>query len=129
MSTDDDDTIIELYRLMYEHTEPECSCSCNIPRSCCSPEYCQMAIEWAQDKWGVTLEPTDHEKLPLMGPKGCIAQPHHRPLCTLHTCDIAAFGYKMLPAPDPEWDARYWQLRSAIDEQEEIRFLKSVGAV
>ena len=109
--------LIELYRQMYELTEPECRCSCKIPRSCCLPEYCQMAIQVAEEDWGVDLKPlqTDHPTLPFMGPEGCVVEPHLRPLCTLHTCDINSFGFKMHPQPDVEWDAKYWELREEIE--------------
>ena len=114
----DKEKLIELYRQMYELTEPECRCSCRLPHSCCSPEYCEMAMVVAQEYWGVDLEPlrTDHPTLPFMGKDGCVVEPHLRPNCTVHTCDISAFGFKMHPAPDPEWDEKYFKLRDEIEE-------------
>lgn len=110
--------LIDLYQAMYMLTEPECRTSCLCPQSCCSPEYCMMAIEWAKNYWGETLTPTGHPRLPLMGPAGCIAAPHLRPLCTVHTCDVGNLGQKIHPTPDREWDKRYWKLRNEIDQLE-----------
>ena len=79
-----------------------------------------MAIEIAQSMWGIDIKPqqTEYDKLPFMGENGCVLEPHLRPLYTLHTCDINSFGCKMHPAPDPEWDKKYWTLRNKIDELE-----------
>lgn len=107
--------LIELYQAMYKLTEPECSCSCKIPRSCCSPEYCEMTISYAKDRWGVELVKTDHARLPLMGDEGCVAAPHLRPMCTLHTCAINSLGFK---PDDPEWNDKYFDLRGQIDALE-----------
>lgn len=107
--------LIELYQAMYKLTEPECSCSCKVPRSCCSPEYCEMTISHAKERWGVELVKTDHPRLALMGPEGCTAAPHFRPLCTLHTCDISSLGFK---PGDRDWDRKYWFLRDQINELE-----------
>ena len=107
--------LIELYQAMYKLTEPECSCSCKVPRSCCSPEYCEMTISHAKERWGVELVMTDHPRLKLMGATGCIADPHLRPLCTLHTCDISSLGFK---PGDRDWDRRYWFLRDQINDYE-----------
>lgn len=56
--------LTELYQQMYELTEPECA-KCRASRSCCSPEYCQLAMQRAAE-FGVTLTPTGHDRLPLM---------------------------------------------------------------
>ena len=114
----DDEELIELYAEMYRLTEPECACSCKIPRSCCSSEYCFSAISWAKDQWGVDLQPTGHDTLPLMGPDGCVADPHLRPQCTLHTCDISSLGFKR---NDLAWTDRYYKLRDKINEMEWAR--------
>ena len=74
-----------------------------------------MAISHANERWGVELVRTEHIRLPLMGPEGCTVAPHFRPLCTLHTCAINAFGFK---PGDPDWDKKYWFLRDQIDELE-----------
>mgnify|MGYP001613153971 FL=1 len=113
--------LIQLYQQMYELTEPECRLSCRCPQSCCSPEYCEATIQGAQEQWNTTLVPTDHEKLLLMGPKGCVAAPHLRPMCTLHTCDMMSFAAKVHPAPDPKWNRTYWKIRNEISRLESVR--------
>ena len=128
--------LIDLYRQMSDLTRPECSspnnsaeltwpgCSCKIPFSCCSPEYCQDTIGYAKEHWGVTLEPletpgtsTRGEPLPLLGPEGCIADPHLRPICTVHTCEVMSFGFKV-DDPEGAWTKRYFELRFEIDTLE-----------
>ena len=104
-------TIITLFQEMYELTHPEC-CKCRIPYSCCSPEYCEMAIEYAKEDWDIVLERTGHPNLPLMGPNGCVAAPHLRPLCTFHTCGINSLG----TSGNQEWDQKYFDLRERIDD-------------
>jgi len=109
--------LIDLYRQMYELTEPECRCSCLLPRSCCAKEHCEMAANVAAEMWDVDTAPLrTGNKIPFMGPDGCVLEPHLRPHCTVHTCDILSWGCKVRPAPDPEWDKKYWELRNEIDE-------------
>ena len=103
----------QLYKEMAELTLPKCK-ECRVPLSCCSPEYCEMAIERAK-KQGVLLERTDHPKLPLMGPDGCTAAPHHRPLCTLHVCSINSIG---CDPKDPAWTRKYFDLRDQLEVKE-----------
>lgn len=76
--------------------------------------YCDMAIEIAASR-GEPLTPTGHPTLPLMGTSGCVAAPHLRPLCTLHTCAIGSIGFKR---GDPGWTRRYFALREKIEEME-----------
>lgn len=101
-----------LMQQMADLTLPECQ-KCPVPLSCCDSMYCEMALEYAKDEWGVTLERTNHPTLPLMGPNGCTAAPHLRPLCTLHTCKINALG----TSRNAEWDKQYFDLREKIEEQ------------
>jgi hypothetical protein len=103
---------IRLFREMSELTAPECAGVCKIPHSCCSPEYCDMVEDMAVES-GVALTRTDHPRLKFMGPHGCIVEPHLRPLCTLHTCDINGLGFKR---GDAAWTKRYFKLREAIEE-------------
>ena len=110
----ENEKLIVLYDDMAKHTEPECA-NCRAPHSCCSHEYCEMAIEYAQERYGVTLEPTGHPTLPMMGPNGCTVAPHMRPLCTLHTCTINSVGFKPYDAP---WTRKYFKLRNQIDRLE-----------
>lgn len=111
------DRLIRLYQEMYELTEPECG-RCRIPRSCCDPIVCEFVADHAKLRWGVELRPTGHPRFPLMANDGsgrCIAAPHHRPQCTMHTCDVCSLGYKR---GDPTWTERYFKLRSEIDRIE-----------
>lgn len=113
-----------LYQELANHTLPKCR-TCRVPLSCCSPEYCETAIEHAATKWGVVLVRTTHVKLPLMGPTGCTAAPHLRPLCTYHTCKVNSLGCE---PGDPAWNDKYFQLRTDIDELEAAH-VESSGSV
>src|SRR5262245_33861576 len=83
--------LIELYAQIAAHTLPECR-ACFNPYSCCDPLYCESTIKFAAKKWGVELQRTTHPKLPLMGPTGCTAAPHLRPMCATHTCTMNSLG-------------------------------------
>lgn len=107
--------LVVLYKDMYEHTKQECGTSCRVPHSCCSGEYCLFTIEHAKNNWGVILAPTDHPNLPLMGPNGCTADPHLRPMCTMHTCDINGVGFK---PGDEGWTIKYFRIRNKIADLE-----------
>jgi hypothetical protein len=61
--------LIQLFQQMSELTAPECATSCRIPHSCCSPEYCEYALQ-AAARQGVPLSRTSHPTLPLMGEAG-----------------------------------------------------------
>lgn len=101
--------VIKLYKEMSDLTSPKCASACRVPHGCCSPEYCEMAIEWAKDKWGVDLQRTGHPRLPLMGPSGCTAAPHFRPLCTIHLCENQVYSSQ-------EFYDKYFQVRDAIND-------------
>ena len=108
--------VIHLYGEMAKMTAPVCANTCGAKRSenrCCEAYYCELAIAHAKKKWGVTLTPTGHPKLPLMGPDGCTAAPHLRPICTVHTCEINDLGFK---PGDETWTNRYFKVRERIDE-------------
>jgi hypothetical protein len=45
-----------------------------------------------------------------MGPTGCIASPHLRPLCTYHTCGINSLG----TSGNQKWDQKYFDLRERM---------------
>lgn len=106
--------LIDLYQQMADHTLPECKNTCALPLTCCSPEYCHMAIMIAKTDWGIELKKTDHKILPLMGPDGCTAAPHLRPLCSLHTCQVNSLGFKMGPG-GKKWTTKYFEIREQID--------------
>jgi len=118
-----DKRLIEAYQEMADHTNPECG-KCLIPYSCCAPEYCEHTIRSAKEKLNVVLEPTSHPRLPLMGVNGCIAAPHLRPLCAVHTCSVNKFGMK-IDDNDREgaydWNCKYFELRDEINRLEWIR--------
>ena len=97
------------------HTVNECLHVCRCPRSCCSPEYCEIARQVAKEEWGVVLEDTGHDVLPFMSGHGCVVEPHLRPMCTLHVCCINSLGFKK---GDPAWTERYFKLRDAIERIE-----------
>jgi hypothetical protein len=111
----DRNLLIELYRRMAELTLPVCG-TCRTPYNCCHPAICLTVIDWAQSKWGVTLEPTGHERLPLMGPLGCIAEPHLRPVCAVHCCPMVEHGEK---PGDMDWTRAYAELLAQIKEIED----------
>lgn len=96
---------IDLLNQIHTLTQEKCR-NCG---ACCSPEYCEMAIELSEG----TLKSTGHSDLPLMGPQGCIAPPHLRPLCTLHLCTISGVG----TSGDEEWDSKYFALRDELSER------------
>jgi len=74
--------------------------------------YCEEAIRYAKEDWNVDLQPTGHPKLPLMGPTGCTAAPHLRPICTVHTCQIGSLG----TSKNRQWDKEYFDLRGRIED-------------
>jgi len=113
MTCQSDKKLIQLWQEMSQHTLSECTHTCRLPLSCCSPEYCLMAKDYAKEEWGISLSSTGNEQLPFMGEDGCVVPPHLRPLCTLHTCQIHAIGIK---PGDPQWTQKYFCLRDEIEE-------------
>jgi hypothetical protein len=107
--------LAQLYQQMSELTKPECG-KCMMPNSCCDSMYCDLATARAAE-FGVTLVPTGHDKLPYMGEQGCIVPPHLRPLCTLHTCDVSSWGFK-IDDPKGAWTSNYFDLRAQIETLE-----------
>jgi hypothetical protein len=107
----------QAFAALAAHTRPICmsggkrSGDCRAPGSCCSPEYCEMAMEIAKNL-GEPLQLTGHARLPLMGPGGCVAPPHVRPLCTMHVCCINSFGFH---PSDKSWTNKYFQLRLKVE--------------
>jgi hypothetical protein len=115
--------LTRLYAEMADLTLTDCKARCKTHFSCCSPEYCEMALERAQ-QFGEPLEPTGDPRLPCMGQSGCVAAPHLRPLCTLHHCDINALG---IHKTDPGWTDRYFRLRAKIEDAEARRMGLDLG--
>ena len=100
-------------RKMADFTNKICQSSCDNLGSCCSVEYCEIAIsDGLQD--GVEYKPTG-DKLPMFDPvkKVCIAAPHHRLMCTIHHCEIDAVG---LLKGKPAETKMYFMLREKMNE-------------
>lgn len=119
--------LVSLYKDLYEITSPECN-KCKIPNSCCSVEYCIAAEDIALEQFGVDVRPKRMSSLGgesckdyYLSPTGCVLEPHYRPMCTLHTCDIMSWGYK---PNDEEWTKRYFEIRDSISEVEFNLFYK-----
>lgn len=107
----------DLFSKMADHTAPLCAGigpgSCRVPHSCCDRMYCEDAISYAKEA-GEVLKPSDFDpRLPLMGPHGCVAPPHLRPICTVHVCCINGAGFN---AHDKAWTKRYFELRDKLED-------------
>lgn len=102
--------LIDLYDAMAKHTAPECA-KCFRPHSCCDKLYCDITLLAAKKFWGVDLPTTDHPTLPLMGPTGCTAAPHLRPMCTTHVCVMNSIGAKPGDLP---WTQEFYRLHEQI---------------
>ena len=102
------------------HTWSDCQESCTMhPRyGCCHELFCRLAMRFSVRVWNVILEPTDHPKLPLMGPNGCVAPPHLRPTCAKHTCEANPTGNTGGNQPS-EWLERYQRLFAEIEALED----------
>lgn len=113
--------LIKDYAEIAALTKPKCE-KCRIPLSCCDSLYCGITEQWAKQMWDVTLERTDNKRLPFMGHDGCVVAPHLRPVCSIHTCNIANVGCE---PKDPEWTETYFSLRTRIEEAEAKRGVDS----
>lgn len=104
--------LIALYQQMADLTQPECANNCRVPLSCCDPMYCEMAEQYAKEKYNIDLETTGHATLKFMGEKGCTVAPYLRPSCTMHTCAVNSLGFK---PDDKDWTRKYFALRYKIE--------------
>lgn len=104
-----DQKLKDLYQKMAELTKTVCLSECLGGRvgSCCSPEYCQMAIDFAKENEMELTETKDD--------KGCLVHPWLRPMCTLHICE-------RLLMRDRDFSNKYYELRDEINTQEEKLF-------
>ena len=104
---------ISLFARMAKITKAKCA-QCRIPFSCCSPEYCDMAIDYAKEIYSedISSMKTAHERLPFMSESGCVLPPHFRPLCSLHVCSISANGIDK----DAAFTKEYFSLREEIEQ-------------
>ena len=105
---------LELYHEMYDLTKSECGVPCLRPQRCCSPDYCETALSWAKQEYGVDLPRTNHPTLPLMGPNGCTAAPQYRPICTMQNCSIGKTG-SLSGDPTGRKTERYFQIRRELE--------------
>lgn len=112
--------LVRLYRKMYDLTRPECG-QCRVPYSCCSREYCELAKGHAKKMWGVDLPEFGTfphvGKVPYLVNNQCIVEPHLRPVCTLHTCDINSIGCKRGDTTGT-WTIEYFRIRDRIELRE-----------
>lgn len=122
------DSLKELFQQMYELTNPLCG-KCPVPYSCCDTKYCDIATKYAKDVYNIdlTIFDTGNKVKYLDKEKGCLIPPHLRPMCTLHVCDVNAFGYIR---KEPELTDKYYALRNEIckehnlDMQSHLEFLE-----
>jgi len=110
--------LVELYAKIAEMTWEDCQETCTRqPRfSCCHDLFCRITVEYAHSIWGVNLQSTGHLTLPLMGPKGCTAAPHFRPICAVHCCEVIPSE----PGPPIEgpWREKYQTLKHYLEALE-----------
>jgi len=110
--------IIAAWQKIADHTSQKCGLPhCKLiaklrPNRCCDKMYCQMAAEYAKDRYGIDLPKTDHPDLLFMGEKGCTVAPYLRPMCSLHQCGICSMG---VLKGNPAWTSEYFRLREEID--------------
>ena len=105
--------LVEAYQKLADITFDHCKRTCKNLGSCCDVDYCNFAISRAEE-FGVTLTP-GNGKFPLLIDGKCIAPPHLRPLCSAHSCDIAAFAEFR---NEPKLTEKYFDLRTLVDELE-----------
>lgn len=112
------------FQQMADFTLGVCATSCKKIGSCCSIEYCEQAMETGKEQ-GVNYEPTGNKKLPMLDTttNTCIVAPHHRPLCTLHQCDIEAFGFIR---NDQKATMTYYRMRESLNHAMAAKFNESL---
>lgn len=91
----------------------ECSVYKDKPNRCCERKYCEIAKNFAKEKYGIELEPTGHPELLFMGKQGCVVPPHLRPICAIHACSWS-YGHNCLR--NEAETKRYNELRKEILE-------------
>lgn len=116
--------LVQLYADIAAHTKPECSNTCRVPNSCCSPFHCQVA-EDTMAKAGVSVDkPNIYPRAPYVGEGGCVVPPHFRPLCAVHACAVSALGFK--PNDEP-WTDEYFRLYDRINYLEEQKLRRQMA--
>ncbi len=110
-----DSKLINKYREMSALTEPICKSTCMRPYSCCHKSACDMALQWAREKWDLNVRHLydASAKVPFLGEAGCRLTPHLRPMCTVFTCKVHAVA--VFDSEDTRANDDYWKLREEID--------------
>jgi hypothetical protein len=121
--------LVVLYQNVADLTKDQCrisgsTCKAEVP--CCRAVHCEEAIRYAAAYWNVTLVPTGHDSLPLMGGTGCVAAPHLRPICSIHHCEISSVG--VFVAAPPYVTDRYFELRDQIEDLD-YEVLEDAGVI
>ena len=114
-STKDCEELKILCHEMAELTFSKCKEHCHNLGSCCEDMYCNLAIEYAEDKGVNLVKELGH--FPFIKNGKCLVPPHLRPICTVHQCKISSLGFD---PKDPEWTKKYFELREKIDELIEL---------
>ena len=104
--------VIDTMKALADFTWADCKMSCRTEYSCCDQGYCEAAAMYARDVWGVELERVNDDETPFLGGTGCIVEPHLRPMCTAHHCEICSAGFKR---GNVEWTEEYYRLRALAD--------------
>lgn len=123
LSETDRRKVIPIYQQIADLTFNHCKSTCKVLGSCCSTEYCNLAMQGVWEEHGIKLiRLREHPYLPLMTRSGaCSIPPFLRPLCALHSCDICSLG---VFKGDEVLTRRYFRLRKRLDEIECKRYNK-----
>jgi murein endopeptidase len=81
--------------------------------------WCAHSANWAHKVWDQSPKPIPqaeriHHSIPFLAKDGCILEPHLRPICTIHACQIARRGYFV----NKQTNRRYWQLNDELTRLE-----------
>jgi len=99
----------KMWQEMADLTFAKCKQTCHKLGSCCSDEYCDMAVEFMQ-KAGEKVPDK-----PFVKDGSCTIAPHFRPLCAIHQCKISNIGEDF---EDKKWTKKYFKLRAKLRLEE-----------
>lgn len=102
----------ELWQEMANHTLMKCKETCRHLGSCCSKEYCEIAIKNMMDAG-------ESVPSPVVQNGRCVIPPHFRLICSLHQCKIAGLGCDPKDLP---WTEKYFDLREKLTEKSILDF-------
>lgn len=85
---------------------------------CCDHKYCEEAVRFAREKYGVELQRTNNPDLPFMGDNGCTVAPHLRPICAMHVCTWS-WAPKSHIEHDEQKSREYMELYYRIKDEEQ----------